>query len=244
MTELRLIRRNIKKVVFGIDTIETDVQQELDGWDEIDLEDSIRKVESIEGELKIAYGKGKAIYEDEDWDELLHDQQIQIKRLDSLRRIMQRKLKNLQGSVKQEFGQSATQSHEVRLPQLELPTFSGQIEDWISFHDLFTAAVHNNSKLTNAQKLQYLKTSTKGEAARIIKNLSITDANYEVAQGLLKERFSRKRELLFCHINKLMTQPKVVSETSSELLRLVDSTTESLNVWKPSINKYQASPTC
>ncbi|GFT85713.1 DUF1758 domain-containing protein [Trichonephila clavipes] len=48
-------------------------------------------------------------------------------------------------------------STEIKLPTLSLPTFSGVIDEWLTFSDLFQAAVTNNQNLTGAQKLQYLK---------------------------------------------------------------------------------------
>ena len=48
-------------------------------------------------------------------------------------------------------------SRSAKLPKLDLPTFSGNYEDWESFRDLFTALVHNAPNVDDATKLQYLK---------------------------------------------------------------------------------------
>ncbi|KFM77970.1 hypothetical protein X975_07621, partial [Stegodyphus mimosarum] len=69
--------------------------------------------------------------------------------------------------------------HEgVRLPKLNLPTFSGYIHDWLSFRDLFVASIHNNNKLSESQKLSYLKVSLHGEASRIVQSIPLCDSNY------------------------------------------------------------------
>lgn len=44
---------------------------------------------------------------------------------------------------------------EVRLPKLELPTFSGDRMEWMGFRDLFVSSVHRNCSLSGAQKMQY-----------------------------------------------------------------------------------------
>ncbi|GFV96033.1 hypothetical protein TNCV_2097011 [Trichonephila clavipes] len=44
-------------------------------------------------------------------------------------------------------------STEIKLPTLSLPTFSGVIDEWLTFSDLFQAAVTNNQNLTGVQKL-------------------------------------------------------------------------------------------
>ncbi|GFW03986.1 DUF1758 domain-containing protein [Trichonephila clavipes] len=65
-------------------------------------------------------------------------------------------------------------STEIKLPTLSLPTFSGVIDEWLTFSDLFQAAVTNNQNLTGAQKLQYLKGDLKGDAQKIVQSLPIT----------------------------------------------------------------------
>ena len=44
----------------------------------------------------------------------------------------------------------------VRLPKIELPTFSGNILEWESFRDQFKALVDSCNSLSNVQKLMYL----------------------------------------------------------------------------------------
>ena len=46
----------------------------------------------------------------------------------------------------------------VKLPKINLKTFSGEPLDWISFKETFEAAVHNNESITNIEKVTYLKT--------------------------------------------------------------------------------------
>ncbi|GFY54952.1 DUF1758 domain-containing protein [Trichonephila inaurata madagascariensis] len=68
-------------------------------------------------------------------------------------------------------------STEIKLPTLSLPTFSGIIDEWLTFSDLFQAAVTNKQNLTGAQKLQYLKGVLKGDAQKIVQSLPITDGS-------------------------------------------------------------------
>ncbi|GFX50986.1 DUF1758 domain-containing protein [Trichonephila clavipes] len=66
-------------------------------------------------------------------------------------------------------------STEIKLPTLSLPTFSGVIDEWLTFSNFFQAAVTNNQNLTGAQKLQYLKEVLKGDDQKIVQSLPITD---------------------------------------------------------------------
>ena len=47
--------------------------------------------------------------------------------------------------------------YATRLPKLNLPYFSGDPLTWQTFWDSFSAAVHNNPKLTGVQKFNYLR---------------------------------------------------------------------------------------
>lgn len=68
----------------------------------------------------------------------------------------------------------------VRLPRLNLPTFSGKYEEWFPFHDTFTEVIHNNKSLGNAQKFQYLRAALTDEAKNIISALEVSDRHYEL----------------------------------------------------------------
>ncbi|KAL4135888.1 hypothetical protein QTP88_007470 [Uroleucon formosanum] len=83
-------------------------------------------------------------------------------------------------------------SDAIRLPTIQPPTFSGNLEDWSSFFDTFNALFHNNASLTDVQRLHYLKSSVLGPAADIIKNFSITADNYKVPYEELVRHYENK----------------------------------------------------
>lgn len=136
---------------------------------------------------------------------------------------------------------SSTALANIKLPSLDLPVFDGNITEWTSFKDLFTAAVGNNSKLGAAQKLQYLKSSLGGEAASLIRSFAITDLNYVAAWKILNERYDNTREIVQTLINKLLTLKEIKTENATDLQKLVDSFVESvraLEVLKRPIDKW------
>ncbi|GFY33508.1 integrase catalytic domain-containing protein [Trichonephila clavipes] len=120
----------------------------------------------------------------------------------------------------------SARSAEVKLPTLSLPIFSGVTEEWLAFSDLFEAAVSNNNDLTGAQKLQYLKSSLKSDALKIINSLSITNDNFEIAWKLLKDRYFNKREIMSSLIKKFINITPLSGESSTQILNLIDSTKE------------------
>ncbi|CAB3221165.1 unnamed protein product, partial [Arctia plantaginis] len=61
----------------------------------------------------------------------------------------------------------STSYREKSMPKMDIPTFSGSYQQWISFKDLFCEAIHHNKSLPNAQKMQYLKAKLRGEADKL-----------------------------------------------------------------------------
>jgi len=78
-------------------------------------------------------------------------------------------------------------NYHVRLPTIELPTYSGNVCKWLHFRDTFDALINQNDRLTNVQKFHYLISSLKDEAKELIANLPITHDNFVVAWELVTQ---------------------------------------------------------
>ncbi|XP_054260682.1 uncharacterized protein LOC128985314 [Macrosteles quadrilineatus] len=83
----------------------------------------------------------------------------------------------------------------LRLPKFELPKFSGNYEEWVSFYNIFEASVNANNSVSPVNKFQYLLSALSGEPLDLVKSLNITPENYVVALRLLKDRYENKRRL-------------------------------------------------
>ncbi|XP_072159636.1 uncharacterized protein [Bemisia tabaci] len=103
----------------------------------------------------------------------------------------------------------------VRLPKLELKHFSGKSEDWLSFANIFTIAVHGVASLSAVEKFQYLISTLEGDALSLIKGLEITAANYVVAWDLLRARYHNERRLISYHIGQLLDLEEVKNNATS-----------------------------
>ena len=121
---------------------------------------------------------------------------------------------------------STTTTTTTKLPKLDLPTFSGDYLTWTSFFDLFKGAVHNNPTLLDSQKLQYLKASLKGDAAKLLSSVTITDANYTVALKMLRDRYQNNRMILRSHVNAIAVQKPLTQETAKDLRQLLETVEE------------------
>lgn len=125
--------------------------------------------------------------------------------------------------------QPDVQTLNFRLPQITLPTFSGDYASWSAFSDMFISLIHDNRALTNVQKLHYLKCNLRGAASNLLRNTTITNDNYEIAWNSLRTRFANKKALVDAQLKILIDQPIHSSESPSQIRDLIDNTQESLN---------------
>lgn len=72
-----------------------------------------------------------------------------------------------------------------------------------TFWDSFSAAIDKNIELSNIEKMNYLNGMLKGEAARPISRLPLTEENYKKATELLKERFGKPQNLTNAYMESL-----------------------------------------
>ncbi|GFU60121.1 integrase catalytic domain-containing protein [Trichonephila clavipes] len=69
----------------------------------------------------------------------------------------------------------------VNLLKFDLPNFSGALEDWISFKQIFVTTIHENSELSDLQKLQYLKSCVVSTTnALIVNNVTVNLHNFVI----------------------------------------------------------------
>ncbi|KAI5651448.1 hypothetical protein NE865_00692 [Phthorimaea operculella] len=117
----------------------------------------------------------------------------------------------------------------VKLPEISIPNFSGKYTEWLTFRDLFLSMVDNNKKLQNVQKLHYLKSFISGEAEQLLRNISITNDNYQKCWELLKSRYDNKKYLSNCILKRLLSQKTASVESASFLKEMIDTSTDCLN---------------
>ncbi|CAG9126303.1 unnamed protein product [Plutella xylostella] len=127
----------------------------------------------------------------------------------------------------------STQHREKSTPVLDIPQFHGNYHLWTSFKDLFMEAIHNNSSLSNAQKMQFLKSKVKGEAERLIQHLKVSSDNYGACWELLNNRYNNRKLIFSAHINIMLNLPSMQNQASiNQIKRLHDVTIECLNAVK------------
>ncbi|XP_011877569.1 PREDICTED: uncharacterized protein LOC105567357, partial [Vollenhovia emeryi] len=128
------------------------------------------------------------------------------------------------GAVNNDVGRACVPAFnaQIKLPRIELPRFSGAYEEWHSFYDMFGSLIHSNRDLNDTQKLHYLKSPLKGEAAEVVSSLEMTGDNYKDAWDRLSERYENKRLTVQNHIRAIFDLPVVKREDSVVIRQILD----------------------
>ncbi|XP_055633144.1 uncharacterized protein LOC129773556 [Toxorhynchites rutilus septentrionalis] len=117
--------------------------------------------------------------------------------------------------------QQSTIEH-VRLPQIKLQTLDGNIDEWLSFRDLYLLLIHHKTDLLEVEKFNYLKGCLAGEAKALVDPLAITRGNYQVAWETLMKRYNDSKLLIRRQIQALFRMPTLVEESGAELQALLE----------------------
>ena len=91
----------------------------------------------------------------------------------------------------------------LKLPAITLPEFDGE-SNWFTFWDKFKGLVHERSDLTPVTKFSYLVGQLQGIALEVVRELNVTDDNYDVAVQLLKENFEDEEANIQRLVSKLI----------------------------------------
>lgn len=123
--------------------------------------------------------------------------------------------------------QFSTQN-QIKLPQLDLPTFDGTLDKWLFYRDTFNSIIHSNTIINKIQKFHYLRLSLKGDAAEVISSLEVSTENYEIAWALLLERYENKTLLINNHVKALFNLTVITKENYTALRTMLDTISKHL----------------
>lgn len=109
----------------------------------------------------------------------------------------------------------------VKLPDIKIQVFTGDVKDFESFFQLFDALIVKNEQLSDIQKLIYLKSYLKGEPLQLIDSLKIVNKNFQVALGILKSRYENKIVIVNSYLSDMLDIPSISKGKSCALRELV-----------------------
>ncbi|UYV84916.1 hypothetical protein LAZ67_X003999, partial [Cordylochernes scorpioides] len=135
----------------------------------------------------------------------------------------ERKLKDKLADIKPNGSQA-----NIKLPQFDLPIYDGDLGNWINFKELFLTTIDAHPGLTNIQKLQYLNSAVKGEAARLIRGFPLLSENYGQAWSTLLSRYDNPRELAYAQVSKIFSLRAIKNPSAKCLHEFMDVCNEAI----------------
>ncbi|UYV72368.1 hypothetical protein LAZ67_9002823 [Cordylochernes scorpioides] len=135
----------------------------------------------------------------------------------------ERKLKEKLADIKPNGSQA-----NIKLPQFDLPIYDGDMGKWINFKELFLTTIDAHPGLTNIQKLQYLNSAVKGEAARLIRGFPLLSENYGQAWNTLLSRYDNPRELAYAQVSKIFSLRAIKNPSAKCLHEFMDVCNEAI----------------
>ena len=112
----------------------------------------------------------------------------------------------------------------TKLPAIDLPIFKGDILQWPTFWQQFSASVDNRKDLPESTKLAYLRSAIKDPNSQLILNPSMDNPNtYSRLVKELHQRYKRIKKIHRELVAQLINIP-VAKHNSTDLRNLVDAT--------------------
>ena len=95
-----------------------------------------------------------------------------------------------------------------KLPDLQLPTFDGQITEWSGFWERFQSEVGTLPDLPKSSKSTYLIGQLRGEALKTIQGIIPSEQNYAVLEETLRDNFGQTCRIIRAHVCNILKLPK------------------------------------
>ena len=138
-------------------------------------------------------------------------------------------------SVKEHTNEARNSSKpvKVKLPELEIKKFNGNILEWQSFWDQFSSAIHQKDSISDIDKFNYLNSFLCDSVNATFRSLSLTSENYHQVIEMLHERYANPQILVSAHMQKFVSLPFVKNRHNvTELRKLFDQVESSVRKLK------------
>lgn len=108
----------------------------------------------------------------------------------------------------------------LRIPEIQIPVFSGDVRDFKSFRNVFEYVI-SNSRTTKIERFHLLRSRLAGAALAEVNTLYINDSNYDSAWDLLRQRYDNPRVIIETNFNALQDHPPTKAKDGGSILRLI-----------------------
>ena len=147
-----------KKVLKASITHAINSIEKSDTFTKVELQLFEKKCNRLESECYIIYDQIFSQCDSKDYDKFGEEQSSIQEQINKLWVNIKERLSVHEKDRKNDSITSESNlSSNIRLSKLNLPSFSDNIQDWLSYRDLFKVSIHNSERLSDSEKLFYLK---------------------------------------------------------------------------------------
>ena len=115
-----------------------------------------------------------------------------------------------------------TQHESIKLPEIKLPIFDGNMTKWRYFRDLVSELIINNPSLKDSSKFFHLNSCLAPNLQQALANIPQSASNFSVAWRFLTSRYDNPRLQVNAHVDQIFNPPQYTPGSASSLRSLVD----------------------
>ncbi|XP_072375254.1 uncharacterized protein [Diabrotica undecimpunctata] len=143
-------------------------------------------------------------------------------------------LSKIQNSIKLEITNtgSANKQMAVKLPEISINKFSGQVSDFESFYELFDTLIIKNQSLSDIQRFLYLKSYLQGDSLKLVDSLKVTNENFSIALDILKNRYQNKVTIINSYLTEILDIPTLRNSSPQILRNFLTTVTKNMQLLK------------
>lgn len=119
---------------------------------------------------------------------------------------------------------------ELKMNRFTLPTFDGDLTNWLPFRDQFIDLIDSNRSYTSITKFIQLRAHLKGSALEAIQGFKLSAASYDAAWYILQRRYNKPDQIIDEYLRKLTDLPPIFTPTAQKLITMVNCTNQILRV--------------
>ncbi|XP_039433435.1 uncharacterized protein LOC120415863 [Culex pipiens pallens] len=120
----------------------------------------------------------------------------------------------------------------IKLPDIKLPNFSGELKDWIPFRDTYKSLIHSNVQLPDIDKFTYLRSALQGEAQLEILSVDFSAEGYDVAWKALEKKYDNHKLIVKAYLDALFDIEPLRKESCDGLSHLISEFETNLQMLK------------
>ncbi|KAL4107222.1 hypothetical protein QTP88_017605 [Uroleucon formosanum] len=104
-----------------------------------------------------------------------------------------------------------------RLPEIPLPTFDGDLRDWVTIRNSFKSLLDKWPNLSDTDKIYYLVGFLKVDAAEAVRGIPLSGDNYHLVWSTLTDRFNRPRLVATSLVDNLLNATSMSQESFHDI---------------------------